>query len=48
MRLCLDGLWRIVIVDDYFPVNSFGNLVFSKVKVKSHDIKNHLKVRVIT
>ncbi|CAD8203099.1 unnamed protein product [Paramecium pentaurelia] len=30
VRLCLDGEWKVVILDDFIPVNSQGNPAFSK------------------
>ncbi|KAL7668270.1 hypothetical protein ACOME3_008978 [Neoechinorhynchus agilis] len=31
-RICLDGMWTRVSIDDYLPVNSDGTLVFSRTK----------------
>eukprot|EP00941_MAST-03F_sp_MAST-3F-sp1_P001880 g1880.t1 len=30
IKLCVEGIWRIVIVDDFLPVRSDGQLAFSK------------------
>ena len=34
VRLCIDGLWKIILVDDYFPSDGMGNLAFSKPEGK--------------
>lgn len=30
VRLCLDGEWKIVTLDDFIPVNASGQPAFSK------------------
>lgn len=33
VRLCVGGLWKMILVDDLFPVEGRGCLAFSKVSV---------------
>jgi hypothetical protein len=32
IRLCVGGLWKVLLLDDLFPVDRHGNLAFSKVQ----------------
>lgn len=32
LRLCVNGHWRVVIVDDHFPVNKYGDFAYSRAK----------------
>merc|ERR1719183_2262784 len=32
VRFCVDGEWTFVIVDDWFPVDSYGDLIYAKCK----------------
>ena len=32
IRLCLDGSWRTVLVDDFFPCDKAGRPQYSQVK----------------
>uniref|UniRef100_A0A915J2R5 Uncharacterized protein n=1 Tax=Romanomermis culicivorax TaxID=13658 RepID=A0A915J2R5_ROMCU len=32
IRLCVDGKWKIIVVDDYFPCDRHGRLIFSHAK----------------
>ena len=51
VRLCKDGNWQIILIDDVFPCNSHGQLIFSQVK---HEVawsgtvvdRHRLKVRL--
>lgn len=31
IRLCVDGNWTVITIDDILPVDAFGNLIFAKV-----------------
>lgn len=31
IRLCVDGNWTVITIDDFLPIDAFGNLVFAKV-----------------
>jgi len=33
LRLCRDGHWTTVVVDDIFPCDEFSRLVYSQVKI---------------
>ena len=33
VRLCKDGRWKIVLIDDLLPCGPHNNLVFSQVKI---------------
>ena len=30
IRLCIDGLWKVILVDDVFPADAHGHLAFSQ------------------
>jgi calpain-15 len=30
VRLCKDGIWKVVTIDDYFPITSSGHLAYGK------------------
>lgn len=38
LRLCKDGCWTVIQVDDYLPCNKDRMLVFSKVWTLQHDL----------
>ena len=35
IRLCVGGLWKMILVDDLLPVEAHGCLAFSKVRATS-------------
>eukprot|EP00948_MAST-09A_sp_MAST-9A-sp1_P000244 g244.t1 len=32
IRLCIDGQWEVIFIDDHLPIDQYGRLVFSKVQ----------------